>query len=241
MKKKLVSLMISAVLAVSMLSLTACGGEAEAPAAPAEVETEEVDEEPVMEESEGGCSDEVFEALQDDFVTLTENYDLITNYYLENEDIPQDDDVEEALSAAKDAMDQMGEITQDSITDEEAIELENLMIELNDALKTIAEGLDLYAASGAATDDTCSDENFAALQEAYEALTTYYDIVEDYYLSNDDIPQSDDVEEYLNAASGLIDEMGNITQDSISNADAEELADAMVTLADSLEQVANAL
>lgn len=247
MKKKIVTLMLSAVLAVSMLSLTACGGAKEEPKAEAteeaaeeEADEEEADEEEVDEEATG-CSDEVFKALQDDYAILVDNYNLLNDYYMNNDDIAQSDDVEEAFAAAQDAMDQMGEITQDSITDADAEELDNMMVQLNDSFKQLAEGLDLMAADGAAANAMCSDENFAALQDGYKYLTECYDAVENYYLENDSIPQSDDVEEYLTEAKDLLDQMGEVTQDSITDADAEELANAMITLAESLEQVANAL
>lgn len=91
------------------------------------------------------------------------------------------------------------------------------------------------------SDDMCSDDDFAALQEAYGYLVEEYDMIVDEYNNNDSIPQNDDLESYLADAKNLIEEMGEIDRASISEADAESLAESMKTVATSLAEVAESV
>jgi len=93
----------------------------------------------------------------------------------------------------------------------------------------------------AAADEMCSDESFAALQEAYAALAQAYDAVGTYYVENEAIEQSDDIEEALNSAKEYLDLVGEIQQNEMTEADAEVVAESMLQVAEGLEEFANAI
>jgi len=92
-----------------------------------------------------------------------------------------------------------------------------------------------------AADEMCSDESFAALQEAYAALVQAYDAVGTYYVENDGIEQSDEIEEALNSAKEYLDLVGEIQQNEMTEADAETIAESMLQVAEALEEFANAI
>lgn len=246
MKKKIVAVLLCSVMAMS--ALTACGGsDAAAPAAEetTEAAVEETAEAEEAEESEG-CSDETFEALQEAYANLSEEVELVQNYYLENPDIPQDDDVEEALTAAQEYMDEVGEINQTDITEEDAVELADSMVEVADSLVTLAESLDIMAGADVEADaedagEGCSDETFAALQDAYASLDELNTTVVNYYTDNADVPQDDDVEAVLTQAQDYLDQVGAINQEDITEEDAETLAQSMLDVADGLSMIAEAI
>lgn len=239
MKKRVLAVLLCGVFAMS--TLTACGSEEAAPAAEETTEEVDVEEEAEEEEVTEGCSDDTFSALQDTFAALKEVYDLVENYYLENEDIPQDDDVEEALGMAKDYLDEVGEIEQTEITDADAVELAKSMQQVADGLEQIAQGLDLMAEAGAAQGEMCSDESFAALQDCYASLVELNNVVTDYYLNNDAVAQDDDIEETLNLAQQYIDQVGEIEQSSITEEDALTLVNSMNDVVDGLSMIADAM
>ncbi len=235
MKKKLFAVLIS--MSLVICSLTACGGEEETKAA--EPVVEQIEE--TATEAADACSDETFADLQTMYSSISEMYEMIGNYYLENDNIEKNEDVEETLNLAKEYIDQVGEINQEDITEADAMELASSMVDVLDGLKMTAEGLDLLAEAGAAANAGCSDETFAALQEAYVAIVELNGAVSDYYLNTDSVAQDSDIEGVLNQAAEYIDIAGQIKQEDITEADAEELAGSMSDIVDALTIVAEAM
>jgi len=92
-----------------------------------------------------------------------------------------------------------------------------------------------------AADEMCSDESFAALQDAYASLVQAYEAVGTYYVENENIEQSDEIEEALNSAKEYLDEVGEIQQNEMTEADAETIAESMLQVAEGLEAFANAI
>jgi len=237
MKKKILALLMCSVLSFAMI--TGCGSSDDTETA-TETATEVV-EEVAAEVTDGACSDETFADLQDAFAILTEAYNNVNNYYLENDDIPQDDDVEAALASAKEYLDEVGEVNQTDISEADAETIGQSMVDVANGLSQMAEALGIMAEAGAATGDAVSDATFADLQDAFAYLTEEYNAVADYYLNNDAIAQDDDVEAALNSAKEYLDAMGEVTSDSITEADAETLGNSMVEVADALAQLAQAM
>ncbi len=241
MKKKVIAILLCATMV--MPTLVACGGKDSSSEAVVEEATEET-----SEEASEGCSDENFAALQEAYASLSEEVELVENYYMDNADIPQDDDVEETLAAAHEYMDQVGEIEQSEITDADAEELAQSMVDVANSLVTVAKALDIMAGNGTAEEATedasaegCSDENFAAIQDAYAELSSLQETVVNYYMENPDVEQDDEVEDVLNKAQEYLDEVGEIKQNEISDADAETIAQSMVDVANGLSMIAEAI
>ena len=132
MKKKLLAVLLTGVMAMSML--TACGGSDETTTGAA---TEDVSAASTDGEM---CSDETFSALQDSYASMTEAYNAVKELY-ENDAIAADEAIEDVMNQAADVINQMGEISQDSITEEDAVVLNDSMASLLDVLDAVVDAM----------------------------------------------------------------------------------------------------
>lgn len=241
MKKKLVSVVLAAVMAATLL--TGCGGSknaaATAPASTTETATANVETSaPEVEESTGGemVSDETFAVLQEDYDAMVDCYNEVVDLY-NSDEIAADADIEDLLNEAADIIEQMGEITQDSITEEDAGLLTDAMVDILEGLSALVDGME---EADNAPGEMVSDENFAILQENYGTLIEVYDAVVEAY-SSEEIEANAEIEDALNAAAELLEEMGTIEQANLSEADAEELNNLMEAVLNSLVEIADAM
>lgn len=231
MKKKLLAVLLTGVMAMSML--TACGGSDESTA---DVATEAVSAAATDGEM---CSDETFSILQDNYATMTEAYNAVKELY-ENDAVAADEAIEDVMNQAADVINQMGEISQDSITEEDAVTLNSAMADILDALSSVVDGMTTTEGGEEAASEGCSDETFAILQENYSTLSDVYETVANAYMS-DEIAQNDDIETALTETEDIMSQMGEISQDSITEEDAVVLNDAMAALLDVLGAVVEAM
>ena len=134
MKKKILAVVLAGVMAMSML--TACGGSAET-AETTETADVETTEDAAADEA---CSDETFAALQDNYATLTDVYNTVYDAYMSDE-IEQNDEIENALAQTADIMNEMGEISQDAITELDAETLNDTMLTLLDVLDAVVDAM----------------------------------------------------------------------------------------------------
>lgn len=235
--KKLLALIVCGTM---VLSMTACGGSKETPAAQNDVSVQaEADTVEDAEAEETGakemCSDETFASLQEVFGLLTDLHNQTVDLYSEDQ-IAADTDLEDALNQSADAINQMGELTQENISEDDALVLLNAMETLADALYAADEAM-----MGEVTESTpCSDETFAVLQSNYQLLVEAYNAVSDAYMS-DEIEQSDEVEANLNQAKELIESLGEVDQASLAEEDAESTIDAMSAINDYLAAILEAM
>ncbi len=235
--KKLLALIVCGTM---VLSMTACGGSKETPAAQNDVSVQaEADTVEDAEAEETGakemCSDETFASLQEVFGLLTDLHNQTVDLYSEDQ-IAADADLEDALNQSADAINQMGELTQENISEDDALVLLNAMETLADALYAADEAM-----MGEVTESTpCSDETFAVLQSNYQLLVEAYNAVSDAYMS-DEIEQSDEVEANLNQAKELIESLGEVDQESLAEEDAESTIDAMSAINDYLAAILEAM
>ena len=235
--KRLLALIVCGTM---VLSMTACGGSKETPAAQNDVSVQaEADTVEDAEAEETGakemCSDETFASLQEVFGLLTDLHNQTVDLYSEDQ-IAADADLEDALNQSADAINQMGELTQENISEDDALVLLNAMETLADALYAADEAM-----MGEVTESTpCSDETFAVLQSNYQLLVEAYNAVSDAYMS-DEIEQSDEVEANLNQAKELIESLGEVDQASLAEEDAESTIDAMSAINDYLAAILEAM
>lgn len=251
MKKKLVSVVLAAMMAATLL--TGCGGDsstaATAPTSTAETApAQDTASAPEAEESTEGetdmVSDETFAALQESYDAMLEAYNAVVDLY-NSDEIAADADIESLLDEAAGVIEQMGEITQDTITEEDAETLAGAMLDILDGLSALVDGMEEAGdtsadASADASGDMVSDENFAILQENYQLLTETYNAVVDAY-SSDEVEANAEVEDTLNEALAILEEMGTIEQETLTAADAEALNEAMQSILDVLTEVAGAI
>lgn len=254
MKKKLLSVILAAVMAATLF--TACGGKTEEtqdPAADAKEETAAPAEEPAAPaedtakedaaaaEDEGEAtgemvSDENFSILQDNYNLVVDCYNQVAELYSSDE-IAANADIEEAMAAAADVIEEMGEITQDTLTEEDAEVLNSAMEDILNAFADLVDGMETVDSTDG---DVVSDETFATLQENYAALTEAYNAVAELY-NDDSIEANADIESALNQAYDIIEEMGTIEQTSITEEDAETLNGAMMDILEVLDAAIDAM
>lgn len=236
MKKKFLAMIMAGVMAAALL--TACGGGSEETAAEDTAVEETAEDTADTEDAGDMVSDETFEILQDNYATMVEAYNAVAELYSSDE-IAADADIEDTMNKAADVINQMGEITQDSMTEADAEDLNSAMVDILDALSMLVDGM--QEADGAeAADGAVSDETFAILQDNFKTLSDAYDIVADYYMS-DEVEADADIEDILNQTADVINEMGEISQDTITEEDAVTLNDTMMSLMDSLQIIVDAM
>ena len=108
------------------------------------------------------------------------------------------------------------------------------MLDILDALSLLVDGMTETDASADAASEGCSDESFATLQDNFAALSEAYDAVSDAYMS-DEVEQNDDIEAALNETQDIM------TQDTITEEDAEVLNDSILALLEVLDSVVDAM
>lgn len=233
MKKKILAVVLAGVMAMSML--TACGGSAET------AETTETADVETTEDaaSDEACSDEIFATLQDNYAVMVDAYNQVKDLY-ESDEIAGDAEIEDLMNQAADVINEMGEISQDAITEADAETLNGVMLDILDGLSGIVDAMEVNGDGESTADEACSDETFAALQDNYATLTDVYNTVYDAYMS-DEIEQNDEIENALAQTADIMNEMGEISQDAITELDAETLNDTMLTLLDVLDAVVDAM
>lgn len=239
MKKKFLAMIMAGVMAAALL--TACGGGSEETAAEDTAVEETAEGTADTEDAGDMVSDETFEILQDNYATMVEAYNAVAELYSSDE-IAADADIEDTMNKAADVINQMGEITQDSMTEADAEDLNSAMVDILDALSMLVDGMQEAdgAADAEAADGAVSDETFAILQDNFKTLSDAYDIVADYYMS-DEVEADADIEDILNQTADVINEMGEISQDTITEEDAVTLNDTMMSLMDSLQIIVDAM
>ena len=241
MKKKIVSVMMAAVMTAAVL--TGCGSDKSSGAAEPVIQTASTEEPPAEEEAPAEeapveeeapaeetaadmVSDETFAQLQENFELMSDCYDQVLELYSSDE-IQADADIEDAMTQAAEVIDQMGEITQDSITEEDAETLNQAMVDILDGLADLVDGMSI---------EVVSDETFAQLQENYAAMLEAYNAVAEAY-NNGDIPADADVEAAMNEAADIIEEMGEMEQETLTESDADNLNEAMMSILEALELI----
>lgn len=248
MKRRLVAVMLAFIMTASLL--TACGGGSEpqepvsAPAAePAAEEPAEAPEEDTAdadtEETVEMVSDENYKILQDNYALISDYAAQVREIYTSDE-IAANPDIEEVILQTEDIIAEIGELEQADITAEDAETLNGAMSLIIETYDNLLEGMELVD-DGSATEggEMVSDETFAELSEAYNALTELYDIVANAY--NDSELEVPEVKTAMDQAYDLLEQMGEITQDTITEADAEVLAQSMIDMAEGLQMIAEGL
>ncbi|MBR6328554.1 MAG: hypothetical protein IKR68_02780 [Lachnospiraceae bacterium] len=188
MKKRILALVISGIMAASMM--TACGGTEKAEPAPAETKTEEKTEEKAEENTEEKAEEKTeekaeestgsitFEDLQDNYKILVDCYNQVEDLYM-NEQIAQSDETESLLTEAKGIIDEMGEATEDDFAGEQdMVDMNDAMATMIDALGKIVDGMettDAGESSDASGDVTFVDGFYATDANGNDFMIAFYE------------------------------------------------------------------
>lgn len=255
MKKKLVTVILATAMTMSLL--TACGGDkgakqssstpktetqAPAPAADTKAAADTKSDTPAADT--GAAEGDM--VSDEDFAILQENYELIQNYaeqvkeLYSTDEIAANPEIENLLVQGDDVMAQIAEITQDQLTAADAAELNESMRDILEGYVNIVGNMEEVDNNGdAAGGEMVSDETFAALGEAYDKLTELYNTVAEAY--NNSGAEDADIKAAMDEAYEYLTQMGEITQDSITEEDAQALAESMLVAIDVLAAIAETL
>lgn len=166
MRKKLLAVLLVGVMAFS--TLTACGGgeassvSSEAPASKPAEESKPVEESKTEEEVSDMMSDETFAALQEAYGAMVETYDAVCELY-SSEEIAANAEIEELLTAVKEVMDEMGELSQDQMSEEDAEVLAQAMLDLLESMELLVDGMEVVEGGDFTLMDLTSDMIDAAI------------------------------------------------------------------------------
>ncbi|MBR5421637.1 MAG: hypothetical protein IK115_10850 [Lachnospiraceae bacterium] len=170
MKKRVLAMLISAVLSVGMLC--ACGG---SEAAPETTKTEEKKEEKKEEtktetKDEGGIT---FADLQENYKTLKETYDSVEELYM-NDAIQGDENITELLSQCKEVIDEMGELTEaDFGNQQDMVDMNNTMVSLLGSLGQIVDAMQVAEPAEPESDPEETDMQYVDGYYANDGTTEF--------------------------------------------------------------------
>lgn len=228
MKKRLVALFMAAFMAATVL--TACGDDStEAGASDSSAVTPSSStssEVPAGGAADAMVSDETFSVLQDNYAVMVGYYDTIAEVY-NSDEIAANPKIEEVMGKAGDVIVQMGEIQQNTLTEEDAVVLNNAIIDIVDGLTSVAESMELTEGNLA------SAETVEALQSAYASLVEGYNALATAY-NNGEYEKNTDFEAVMNQSADIIEQMGSVSVDGLTEKEAQDLAQTMLNL---IEQI----
>lgn len=176
--------------------------------------------------------------MQNTYGMLTEYYNAIVDVYTDDA-VAANPEIDDVMNQARELIEQMGEISQAELTVADAEDLLDAMELTVDGLAALMDKMELTDDAAAGDSEMVSDETFAALQENYEALTLVYNTIAEAY--NNGAEENADIVDTMNQAYDIIEQMGEISQDSITEADAVELVNHMVQIVEVLAVVADAM
>jgi hypothetical protein len=234
--KKFVASAMSTVLMVS--ALTACGTQSSAPTGSEPTTGTEVATDVATDGTSDETGDEVtFESLQDAYAELVSDYETVEAAY-EDGSVEQSDELENALNEAKDFIDGLGEVTEDSFESQDDIDQTyETIITLSDALKEtsgIFEDADADAEANTAdeadaeTAEGISDDTWAGLQEAYTTVTDGYNQAVEYVDSNG-VELTDDQTAVMNEIAEQLSSQPELNREDFASEDEAEAFGELLT------------
>lgn len=179
------------------------------------------------------CSDETYAKIQNAYNALVYQYNLLNDYYINSGSVAQNDDVESLLSMTNEYITTLGDISQDSMSEEEAQGLIDSISQAMDGVSGMCESLGIMAEKD---ESDCSDASFKELEDIYLSLLSVYGEVSDVYGAEIATGGDTEIVQTLIDAAAYIETMGSITQESITENDAIELKVQMKLLCDNLSK-----
>lgn len=252
MKKKLVAMIMTAVMTATLL--TACGDapEANAPGTSSEVPESSAPESSVSESTADSneqsaaedpadsnmVSDEVFAVIQENYALMVQYYDAVAAVY-NSDEIAADPEIENIMNQAADLIAQMGGIKQDTLTEDDAVALNDLIIGLAEHLTKIVEVMEPAGDAGEAEGTPVTDETFEILQTNWASLADFYNQAAEAYetaVNNGELERDEDFEALMNQAAEILEQIQGVSQDSLTQENAVEINDTMILIQEQMSE-----
>lgn len=233
MKKKFAAIIMAASFMAAAL-LTACGGDTEADApAPSSAAAESSAQSDAAGSSDTDMvSDETFTVIQQNYALLVEYHDAIAAAY-NSDEIAANPEIEEVMNQAADLITQMGEVRQDTLSEEDAVTLNDYIIGVVEVLTGVVEEMETTGAVDGAEGTPVSDETFGILQQNWATLTDMYNQMATAY-NNGEIEKNEDFEKLMNQAAEILEQIQVISRDELTEEKAVEVNDTMILIQEGL-------
>lgn len=233
MKKKFAAIIMAAsFMAVTLL--TACGGDTEADApAPSSAATESSAQSDASGSADTDMvSAETFTVIQQNYALLVQYHDAIAEAY-NSDEIAANPEIEEVMNQAADLIGQMGEVRQDTLSEEDAVTLNDYIIGVVEVLTSVVEEMETTGAADGAEGTPVSDETFGILQQNWATLTDMYNQMATAY-NNGEIEKNEDFEKLMNQAAEILEQIQVISRDELTEEKAVEVNDTMILIQERL-------
>lgn len=233
MKKKFAAIIMAAsFMAVTLL--TACGGDTEADApAPSSATTESSAQSDASGSADTDMvSAETFTVIQQNYALLVQYHDAIAEAY-NSDEIAANPEIEEVMNQAADLIGQMGEVRQDTLSEEDAVTLNDYIIGVVEVLTNVVEEMETTGAADGAEGTPVSDETFGILQQNWATLTDMYNQMATAY-NNGEIEKNEDFEKLMNQAAEILEQIQVISRDELTEEKAVEVNDTMILIQERL-------
>lgn len=235
MKQKFAAIIMAAsFMAVTLL--TACGGDTEADApAPSSAATESSAQSDASGSSDTDMvSDETFTVIQQNYALLVQYHDAIAEAY-NSDEIAANPEIEKVMNQAADLIGQMGAVSQDTLSEEDAVTLNDYIIGVVEVLTGVVEEMETTGAADGAEGTPVSDETFGILQQNWATLTDMYNQVATSY-NNGEIEKNEDFEKLMNQAADILEQIQVISRDELTEEKAVEVNDTMILIQEELAE-----
>lgn len=226
MKKRFLAVVMATLVCASMLA--GCGDDSATTTSNSEVVATVDKTAPV--------SDATFSDLQEAYGSLVEAYNSVVDLY-NSDAIAGNAEIENLLKEAEGVITEMGEIDRANLTEGDAEELGNAMVDILEGLGALVDGMEVTGDASA----PASAATIQELQDNFAVLSDTYDVVVNAYVNTQAIPQNDSVESALSTAADLINQIGNIETANLTEADAEDINDSMLSVLDLLNAIVDAM
>lgn len=233
MKKKFAAIIMAAsFMAVTLL--TACGGdtEADAPASSSAVAESSAQSDASGSSDTDMVSAETFTVIQQNYALLVQYHDAIAEAY-NSDEIAANPEIEEVMNQAADLITQMGEVRQDTLSEEDAVTLNDYIIGVVEVLTGVVEEMETTGAADGAEGTPVSDETFGILQQNWATLTDMYNQMATAY-NNGEIEKNEDFEKLMNQAAEILEQIQVISRDELTEEKAVEVNDTMILIQEGL-------
>lgn len=235
MKKKFTAIIMAAsFMAVTLL--TACGGDTEADApASSSVATESSSQSDAAGSTDTDMvSDETFTVIQQNYALLVQYHDAIAEAY-NSDEIAANPEIEKVMNQAADLIGQMGAVSQDTLSEEDAVTLNDYIIGVVEVLTGVVEEMETTGSADGAEGTPVSDETFGILQQKWATLTEMYNQVATSY-NNGEIEKNEDFEKLMNQAADILEQIQVISRDELTEEKAVEVNDTMILIQEELAE-----
>ena len=143
--------------------------------------------------------------------------------------------IEEVMNNAADLIEQMGQVSKETLTEEDAVTLNDYIIGVVEVLTGVVEAMETTGDATGAEGTPVSDETFGILQQNWAALTEFYNETATDY-NNGVYEKNEDFEKVMNQAADILEQIQTISRDGLTEEKAVEINDTMILIQEQMAE-----